>query len=64
LFVPELKGRSLEELDLLYEAGVPARKFATYDVAQLKRTPVAAEGDKAGSIFEEDTRGKKEILEA
>lgn len=62
--MPELKGRSLEELDLLYEAGVPARKFATYDIAKLKSTPEAAEGDKAGSDFEEDTKVKKEILEA
>jgi hypothetical protein len=64
LFVPELKGRSLEELDLLYEAGVPARKFASYDVSHLKRTPVVAEGEKVGSIFEEYPRGKKEISEA
>jgi hypothetical protein len=64
LFVPELKGRSLEELDLLYEAGVPARKFASYDVSHLKRTPVVAEGETVGSIFEEDPRGKKEISEA
>jgi hypothetical protein len=59
LFVPELKGRSLEELDLLYEAGVPARKFASYDVSHLKRTPVVAEGEKVGSIFEVRRRSRR-----
>ncbi|KAI1342309.1 putative transporter [Xylariaceae sp. FL0016] len=29
-FVPELKGRSLEELDEMFQAGVPARKFRDY----------------------------------
>ncbi|CAK7240812.1 MAG: hypothetical protein STHCBS139747_002260 [Sporothrix thermara] len=29
-FVPEMKGRSLEELDELFQNGVPARHFASY----------------------------------
>lgn len=31
LRVPETKGRSLEELDELFERGVPARKFVSYE---------------------------------
>ena len=29
--MPEMKGRSLEELDEIFEAGVPARKFKQYE---------------------------------
>jgi hypothetical protein len=28
--MPEMKGRSLEELDEIFEAGLPARKFPQY----------------------------------
>ncbi|KAF2258410.1 general substrate transporter [Lojkania enalia] len=31
LFMPEMKGRSLEELDEIFEAGTPARKFKQYE---------------------------------
>lgn len=27
---PETKGRTYEELDIMFERGVPARKFASY----------------------------------
>lgn len=30
IMVPESKGLSLEQLDYLYEQGVPARHFGTY----------------------------------
>jgi SP family general alpha glucoside:H+ symporter-like MFS transporter len=30
--LPETKGRSFEELDMLFNNGVPARKFKTYEV--------------------------------
>lgn len=30
-FMPEMKGRSLEELDEIFEAGVPARKFKQFE---------------------------------
>ncbi|KAF2180366.1 general substrate transporter [Zopfia rhizophila CBS 207.26] len=30
-FMPEMKGRSLEELDEIFEAGIPARKFKQYE---------------------------------
>lgn len=34
-FVPEMKGRSLEELDELFQAGVPARHFGKYKASGL-----------------------------
>jgi MFS transporter, SP family, general alpha glucoside:H+ symporter len=30
--LPETKGRSFEEIDMLFNNGVPARKFKTYEV--------------------------------
>lgn len=30
--LPETKGRSFEELDMLFNNGVPARKFKSYEV--------------------------------
>ena len=30
-FMPEMKGRSLEELDEIFEAGIPAREFKQYE---------------------------------
>ncbi|WWC64762.1 uncharacterized protein I303_107373 [Kwoniella dejecticola CBS 10117] len=36
LFIPELKGRSLEDLDLMFEAKIPARRFQKYDIHQLR----------------------------
>jgi hypothetical protein len=35
LFVPEFEDRTLEELYLLYDARIPARTCATYDITQL-----------------------------
>lgn len=29
-FLPELKGRSLEEVDVMFQAGLPLRKFNKY----------------------------------
>jgi hypothetical protein len=34
--MPEMKGRSLEELDEIFEAGVPARKFPQYQCRILQ----------------------------
>jgi hypothetical protein len=31
-----LKGRSLEDLDLMFEAKIPARQFRNYDISRLK----------------------------
>ncbi len=30
LFLPELKGRSLEEIEVMFQAGLPLRKFGQY----------------------------------
>lgn len=35
LFVPECKGRTLEEIDYMFEHKVPIRKFQTYDEFQV-----------------------------
>ncbi|KAG7531337.1 hypothetical protein FFLO_04398 [Filobasidium floriforme] len=34
-FVPELKGRTLEQIDYMYDRGVPARKMSTYVMETL-----------------------------
>ncbi|KAK1925233.1 general substrate transporter [Papiliotrema laurentii] len=34
-FLPELKGRSLEELDYMFEARIATRKFASYDSTSM-----------------------------
>jgi SP family sugar:H+ symporter-like MFS transporter len=34
-FLPELKGRSLEELDYMFEAHIPTRQFKAYDTTSM-----------------------------
>jgi SP family general alpha glucoside:H+ symporter-like MFS transporter len=36
--IPESRGRTFEELDILFERKVPARKFATYDLLANEAT--------------------------
>ncbi|KAK7027536.1 hypothetical protein VNI00_015170 [Paramarasmius palmivorus] len=36
LFVPELKGRTLEELDVLFHEKVPTRKFSSYRISSAQ----------------------------
>lgn len=43
--LPETNNKTYEELDLLFEAEVPAREFKDYDTTELKRE--AAEKIKA-----------------
>lgn len=38
--LPETNGKTYEELDLLFEANVPARDFKNYDTTDLKRRAV------------------------
>ncbi|KAH8901086.1 general substrate transporter [Thozetella sp. PMI_491] len=38
--LPETNGKTYEELDLLFEEGVPARDFKDYDTAELKRRAI------------------------
>ena len=39
--VPETKDRSYEELDVLFESGVKAREFGSFDVAAQDGTLIA-----------------------
>lgn len=34
-FLPELKGRTLEELDYMFEAGVATRSFRKFDTSEM-----------------------------
>lgn len=35
LFVPECKGKSLEQIDLMFNEGVPLRKFGSYQAIDV-----------------------------
>lgn len=55
LFLPELKGRSLEELDEMFEARVPTRKFRNYvctglgaEVTKVQDNPTGLDGKEFG----------------
>lgn len=51
-FLPEMTGRSLEEVNELFNARVPARKFATYQCAIHEEIiQVAAKSD-SGEVVE------------
>jgi MFS transporter, SP family, sugar:H+ symporter len=54
-FVPDCKGRSLEEIDELFASGIPNRKFHEY---QLE-----SEEDLKGQPVEVHVRGMKEDTE-
>ncbi|EEU36196.1 uncharacterized protein NECHADRAFT_87129 [Fusarium vanettenii 77-13-4] len=41
--LPETKGRTFEELDLLFAKGVPARKFSTYNIETFRDTETGTE---------------------
>ncbi|WVW83537.1 hypothetical protein I302_105558 [Kwoniella bestiolae CBS 10118] len=62
-FIPELKGRTLEELDMLYEANVSARKFASYDLTALKAERAAqnphGHEEKEGSVYHEEVGNRR-----
>lgn len=52
-FIPETKARSLEELDEIFEAGVPARQFKQYQcriVEQAKHDVLGSEKVEATKI--------------
>ncbi len=51
--VPEMKGRSLEEIDHMFEMKVPLRKFASAQLSQLSK--VAAE-DAAEEVVDKSSR--------
>lgn len=40
LFIPELKGRSLEEIDQLFESNAPLRKFGMIKTTSVEEAEV------------------------
>lgn len=47
--MPEFKGRSLEEIDVLFENKVPAYKFSSYDITATLAPVVNAEKGQMGA---------------
>jgi hypothetical protein len=54
-FLPELKGRSLEELDYMFEAGVATRSFRIFDTSDL----VAGKRREHDTELESEKQGDK-----
>ncbi len=48
--LPELKNRTLEELDLMFEMRIPARSFAKYDISDLVAERKEAHGAGVESV--------------
>ncbi|GFZ44306.1 hypothetical protein JCM24511_02028 [Saitozyma sp. JCM 24511] len=46
--VPETKGRTLEELEYMFEAGVPIRKFASHNTSEILATKLLHQADNEG----------------
>ena len=62
-FLPEMTGRSLEEVNELFNAGVPARKFATYQCAiheEIIHNVIAAKSD-GGEVVEIEVVGSSGV---
>ncbi|KAF4470247.1 sugar transporter [Fusarium albosuccineum] len=54
-FMPELKGRNLEEIDQLFEANIPARKFSKYQTGGLTHELAVLEnGETIGKKVDEE----------
>ncbi|KIW52225.1 hypothetical protein PV05_07884 [Exophiala xenobiotica] len=53
LFVPELKGRSLEEVDQLFASGVSLRKFGKVETFTVEQIQVSAEKTPQGTAVAE-----------
>ena len=58
LFMPETRNRSLEQLDELFEKGVPARKFASF---QVERQLVDTWGKEAHEKLAFETARPKQV---
>lgn len=56
LVVPEMKGRSLEEIDALFERGVPLRQFRRAYVGDVVAVPVLSVD--SGGVSESDERSR------
>lgn len=49
-FVPDCSGRRLEEIDWLFESGVPLRKFAKTDVPEVELQMTRDDTLKTGAV--------------
>lgn len=52
IFLPETKGRTLEEIDEMFEKGLPARRFRTHVCVGHVAAVNAKDKEKAGSVKE------------
>jgi SP family general alpha glucoside:H+ symporter-like MFS transporter len=52
LYLPESKGRTFEELDILFERKIPARRFASTDLTDFDRGAVVdGKWQKIGGLY-------------
>lgn len=56
--MPEMKGRSLEELDEIFANRVPARKFRGYQCANVEKSANAA--GRRGSVEKDESVARVE----
>ncbi|KAJ2894784.1 hypothetical protein MKZ38_007213 [Zalerion maritima] len=61
-FLPEVKGRTLEEIDEMFEAKLPARKFHKYKCAGRARLEDPKKGDEAP--YDAEHRGRRSSVES
>ncbi|KAI0021066.1 general substrate transporter [Xylariomycetidae sp. FL0641] len=55
LFVPDCRGRSLEDVDRLFESGVPARRFHKVRLDPLDPSAAAASDDEENELGKKDS---------
>jgi hypothetical protein len=53
-FIPETKARSLEELDEIFEANVPARRFKQYQCRMVEEAKHDVYGDQKVDVAKQD----------
>jgi hypothetical protein len=53
-FIPETKARSLEELDEIFEANVPARRFKQYQCRIVEEAKHDVYGDQKVDVAKQD----------
>lgn len=55
--VPECKGKSLEQVEYLFNQGVPLRRFGKTDAREMMGVEMTAEaGEKGGAIVQVETQ--------
>ena len=62
-FLPETRDRTLEEINEMFEAGVPARKFKGYNCVGTAAMAAAALKEKDGSVNEVEAANRKSNAE-